>query len=1396
MENLPPAVLNWDPSTGDTLEWRQNDLEFCQSVTKIVLGSLEEEAEVAVDFPKSFADTYPNLTHLYIWKIKNITAVPTVPEMIQVLDIRGCSKLQSLANLPGQSMRSLILEDLPLLEDIDPILSAEDAVGIWSKAYDVSLSGCAKLSQKSVSKVLKYLSNDGQCDQDELRLDFIALPELKSIDVRLLPGRLADLRVNDCRNLHDWVDSGPSHSLSEHGISSRVSFPPRLRRLELKRSSVTWLPDFPMKLDYLDLEGADHIRFLPAMSGREGFRAETAREEPDGSITRLPRSVFLTDSAIAMPAWLREKRVLGLNYAQLDHFWDVVLGYGEYEEARDVRVVLIGSGRAGKSDLARVLKERVWGEGTMTTQGVKFWPRVELPSRELQDERDSVKRIDSGAGAKYRFHIWDFAGQDFYHDTHQAFFESDVIFVICDNTGGLRGYHKGSDQIENAEIDPTWDKDRTIDYWYDQVRAIGFDRGREPEVIIIRTKCDRDQDAREAAKLLGEEIDPQASFDKSIDALKRQEGRKDLPPSTWVVNKFSAKWAAGVEADLAPEGFKDGGLAQVVSALNRAADRVLGSEVERKIYPELRIIRERVLAHLDESKPVNSRSAWWKDRGQFLAECESWVQEALDPEREPQGEVRVFDLDRVPQDLHKLGVVYYSKERAAEAIVLDQARMLEGVYLPFDRTKGWLRLQEERGNRQPGICSLHELRKWGWDEGGYGQEDQRVLLAFMIECGFMSIFYMSRRAQSEPESDIDFSNSIEYIIPSATQEEGEKENAEGLDDQGIKVSSRYLGRRVVHQLALELVDGARAGVKIWRWGASIQLEDPMPSLSFEGVRTNEESVGMADSGQTEEVVIRWSPRGIDADQVGKDRATGPDSEPQESFGGTIVFQQSGSEAAIDLVRKLVARLAWIAPRLEEIDWKGIDEPKPQDESLKQSIHPGVGAIGSRVAVVFAGGDLDREAGDDNVSIERWPTKLIEALQDCCLPTVSYRDNDLRTDAEIDANRDRFTQGIVNEDWLVLFASRKYLLGSAECLAELYHLQERAISGNTTDHFGWTLAFPHVYWAGRENTTDCTMLFDDEMAGASLSIDQFSARLPSVAKVLFEGLPSDQHYLKAPLERIRDDASVREGVVAVLTNAISADGRPANCITTVKVDPVAETKSVCEMADRIRRRVRSSPQVLREKAIAGINRRTPFFARINYLAYCLQVLETASGSGITVTSNDLLDVLRLKAQEFCSFTDPANDCEEGVAVRNLINDLMATFSKSDGRPDQSLADQIEIVTKTLRAQGIANGREFWLEYLLRTANKWAKQTGTRKFRASTRLYIHYAMTKSGNQFFPGAMDSIPRSSFPELEAEVRSMLETVLNDKGEDFVSGYELLRRLPLHPELRATSGPIDCGGD
>jgi len=142
--------------------------------------------------------------------------------------------------------------------------------------------------------------------------------------------------------------------------------------------------------------------------------------------------------------------------------------YADLEEGTqsipDVKIVILGNGRVGKTQISRKLCNEEFESRWDSTHGIAV---------------RASKLVDGNGTATAHLQIWDFGGQDIYHGTHALFLRTRAVFVIA-----------WSADVENT---PDYEhqgirfQNHRLGYWMKYVRQFG-DPGSP--ILIVQTKCD------------------------------------------------------------------------------------------------------------------------------------------------------------------------------------------------------------------------------------------------------------------------------------------------------------------------------------------------------------------------------------------------------------------------------------------------------------------------------------------------------------------------------------------------------------------------------------------------------------------------------------------------------------------------------------------------------------------------------------------------------------------------------------------------------------------------------------------------------------------------------------------------------------------------------------------
>ncbi|MBK1648364.1 COR domain-containing protein [Rhabdochromatium marinum] len=131
---------------------------------------------------------------------------------------------------------------------------------------------------------------------------------------------------------------------------------------------------------------------------------------------------------------------------------------------RDLKVIVLGNGRVGKTQLCRRLRGETFEKDADSTHGISV-TSVDLSLGE-EEEQPAI------------LNLWDFGGQDLYHGTHALFMRTRAIFLLVWTPESEQGEHTHGGLIF---------RNQPLPYWLEYIRHLG---GAKSPVILVQTRCD------------------------------------------------------------------------------------------------------------------------------------------------------------------------------------------------------------------------------------------------------------------------------------------------------------------------------------------------------------------------------------------------------------------------------------------------------------------------------------------------------------------------------------------------------------------------------------------------------------------------------------------------------------------------------------------------------------------------------------------------------------------------------------------------------------------------------------------------------------------------------------------------------------------------------------------
>ncbi len=141
------------------------------------------------------------------------------------------------------------------------------------------------------------------------------------------------------------------------------------------------------------------------------------------------------------------------------------------EQVSDAKVMVVGNGKAGKTQLCRWMRGEVFDPAWDSTHGIA------IHSTRMDAVADTVPDL--------RLSQWDFGGQDIYHGAHALFLKSHAIAIVV-----------WSAETEDTEVYTHQGlefRNHPLSYWLATVRQSA---GPKVPLLVVQTQCDSHSDER------------------------------------------------------------------------------------------------------------------------------------------------------------------------------------------------------------------------------------------------------------------------------------------------------------------------------------------------------------------------------------------------------------------------------------------------------------------------------------------------------------------------------------------------------------------------------------------------------------------------------------------------------------------------------------------------------------------------------------------------------------------------------------------------------------------------------------------------------------------------------------------------------------------------------------
>jgi internalin A len=502
------------------------DLRYCKGVADLApLEGLQSLQSLYLSSCPGVADLAPlaglqNLQRLDLSHCKDVADLAPLADLqsLQSLDLSYCKGVADLTPLAGlKELQALNLTSCESLTDLSSLSSLQKL-----RLLELSGTGVTDLSPLAGFLELQSLnlSRTGVTNLDPLAgfrgLQIVNLSETGVSDLAILDRHqglwslnLSNTRVTnlaplaglqELRHLDMWnthvTDLSPLMELQKlqglglfgTGITDVTSLSglQEIQRLNLSYTVVKDLsPLTRMKeLTALALDFCKDVKDLAPLTGLKGLKYLTLYGYQPAvpamllrTLTSLPRLIELNiDEAIGVPREvLSHHRVENCLPRLRTYLSELDLGA---ETENEVKVILLGNGHVGKTQLCRRFRGQPFDESIKSTHGVEIW-------------REKLRIQTGGQEQVLQVNWWDFGGQDIYHGTHALFLRSRAVFLVL----WTPEFENRDEFLENGITL----RNQPLAYWLDYVRTLA---GENSPVIIVQSQCDRFADRRPSPQRL------------------------------------------------------------------------------------------------------------------------------------------------------------------------------------------------------------------------------------------------------------------------------------------------------------------------------------------------------------------------------------------------------------------------------------------------------------------------------------------------------------------------------------------------------------------------------------------------------------------------------------------------------------------------------------------------------------------------------------------------------------------------------------------------------------------------------------------------------------------------------------------------------------------------------
>lgn len=394
--------------------------------------------------------------------IQNLACLKHLTQLTK-LDLSHCNTLQSLLGLEHmKQLTQLRLSNCKTLQNVEELK-------YMMKLSILSLDECCSLQNLDELKYLTQLSslNLGNCGSPQIFDVMIHLTQLTELNLSGSTAlqnltclkqmtQLAELNLSNCDSLQNLNGLECLAELTElylYGCSAlqNVAELSKLTQLES-----LFLGNQPLLTDLTVLMLCPKLRYF-LVAGKLPTLSWELTYDLLFRFPRLQLDSFFSDNLTIthVPAELSTD----FYQTALEDWWFECQQHG-IETPKSLKVMLLGNGRIGKTQLARQLRLETYDETVPSTHGIQLH-KFNMP------------------GSDVELKSWDFGGQDVYLGTHTLFIDQRAVYLLL--------WHPDFENNEQVACEQLEMRNRPLSYWLAYLKSLAGDNAN---VLVCQSQCD------------------------------------------------------------------------------------------------------------------------------------------------------------------------------------------------------------------------------------------------------------------------------------------------------------------------------------------------------------------------------------------------------------------------------------------------------------------------------------------------------------------------------------------------------------------------------------------------------------------------------------------------------------------------------------------------------------------------------------------------------------------------------------------------------------------------------------------------------------------------------------------------------------------------------------------